>query len=102
MGQFSDVSITDDQIREHFQEYGNVVELQRPVNSRARPVCKVPFCFITFEKEEPAARLIEKGGVSVAGQVVQIKRAFRMDTHLEPKVMENGEGKTIAYKSYKP
>ena len=79
-------SITDDQIREHFQEYGNVVGLQRPVNSAARPVTKASYCFVTFDEEGPAVSLIKKGSVTVAGQIVQIKSAFRMDSHLATKV----------------
>ena len=76
MGNLSNVSISDEQIKEHFQEYGNVVELYRPVNSAARPVSKAAYCFVTFDRESTAEMLIKKGSSTVAGQVVEIGRAL--------------------------
>ena len=32
VGKFKDASITEDQIREYFTQYGQVVEIQRPVD----------------------------------------------------------------------
>ena len=66
MGKFTDISITDDQIKEHFMQYGNVVELQRPVD-RSKNEAK-NFCFVTYDKEEPAEMLLKKASVNVAGQ----------------------------------
>ena len=48
VGKFSDITITDDQIKEHFMQYGNVVELQRPVD-RSKNEAK-NFCFVTYDK----------------------------------------------------
>ena len=48
VGKFSDITITDEQIKEHFMQYGNVVELQRPVD-RSKNEAK-NFCFVTYDK----------------------------------------------------
>ena len=77
VGKFTDISITDDQIKEHFMQYGNVVELQRPVD-RSKNEAK-NFCFVTYDKEEPAEMLLKKASVNVAGQDVQIKKVSVKD-----------------------
>ncbi len=77
VGKFSDIGITDEQIKEHFSQYGNVVELQRPVD-RSKNEAK-NFCFITFDKEEPAEMLLKKASVNVAGQDVNIKKVAVKD-----------------------
>ena len=77
VGTFSDAAITDDQIWERFQEYGNVVGLQRPINSQWSG--KAAYCFVTFDCEGPVYQLAKKGSVSVAGQRVQVKKAWSRD-----------------------
>ena len=80
MGNLSNVCIADEQIKEYFQEFGNVVQVYRPsgpqVYSAARPVCKAAYCFVTFDRESTAEMLIKKGSATVAGQVVEIGRAL--------------------------
>ena len=46
-------------IREHFTQYGQVVEIQRPVD-RSKNSEPKNFCFVTFDKEEPANALLKK------------------------------------------
>jgi len=65
--------ITEDEIRSHFEQYGNVVEIQRPVD-RSKNSEPKNFCFITFDKEEPANQLLSRGTVNVSGQDVEIKK----------------------------
>jgi len=72
VGKFNN-PITEDEIRSHFEQYGNVVEIQRPVD-RSKNSEPKNFCFITFDKEESANQLLGKGGVNVAGQDVEIKK----------------------------
>jgi len=66
-------NITEDEIKSHFMQYGNVVEIQRPVD-RSKNSEPKNFCFITFDKEESANQLLSKGTVNVAGQDVEIKK----------------------------
>ena len=80
VGKFSDISITDDHIKEHFQEYGNVIRLQRPWQGQSR----APYCFVKFDSEGPVEMLLKKGSVTVAGQHVQIKKTLRADPHVPP------------------
>lgn len=73
IGKFKDPTISEDVIREHFTQYGQVVEIQRPVD-RSKNSEPKNFCFVTFDKEEPANALLKKGTVVVNGQEVEIKK----------------------------
>merc|ERR1719515_333869 len=73
IGKFKDPSISEDVIREHFEQFGTVVEIQRPVD-RSKNSEPKNFCFITFDKEEPANQLLSRGTVNVSGQDVEIKK----------------------------
>jgi len=57
IGKFKDPTISEDVIREHFTQYGQVVEIQRPVD-RSKNSEPKNFCFVTFDKEEPANALL--------------------------------------------
>jgi len=69
IGKFKDHTISEEVIREHFSQYGQVVEIQRPVD-RSKNSEPKNFCFVTFDKEEPANALLKKGTVVVEGQEV--------------------------------
>merc|ERR1719189_99608 len=73
IGKFSDPTISEEIIREHFKQYGEVVEIQRPVD-RSKNSEPKNFCFITFDKEETANALLKLGTVTVNGQEVEIKK----------------------------
>ena len=66
-------AITEDEIKAHFSQFGNVVEIQRPVD-RSKNNEPKNFCFITFDKEEPADTLLKKGSVTLNGMDVEIKK----------------------------
>ncbi len=66
-------AVTEDEIRAHFSQFGNVVEIQRPVD-RSKNNEPKNFCFITFDKEEPADTLLKKGSVHLNGMDVDIKK----------------------------
>ena len=59
IGKFKDPTISEEVIREHFTQYGQVVEIQRPVD-RSKNREPKNFCFVTFDKEEPANALLKK------------------------------------------
>ncbi len=65
--------ITEEEIKAHFAQFGNVVEIQRPVD-RSKNNEPKNFCFITFDKEEPADTLLKKGQVHLNGMDVEIKK----------------------------
>ena len=72
VGKFTQ-SIEEEAIKAHFEQYGNVVEIQRPVD-RSKNSEPKNFCFITYDKEESANQLLKKGSVTVEGQEVEIKK----------------------------
>ena len=77
VGKFNDPSITDDEIRDYFQKYGNVVGLKRPYLKGAAGKC--PYCFVTFDNKRPAEVLLQSGSVKMFGQRVQINHPTRTD-----------------------
>ena len=56
-----------------FCQFGNVVEVIRPVDKLKDDAPK-NFCFVTFDKEEPAKQLVIKGSTSIKGHQVVISR----------------------------
>lgn len=72
VGKFN-TPITEDEIKQHFSQYGNVVEVQRPVD-RSKNNEPKNFCFVTFEKEETANTLLKKASENVHGQEVELKK----------------------------
>lgn len=72
VGKFKD-NITEDDIREHFAQFGTIVEIQRPVD-RSKNNEPKNFCFVTYEKEETANQLLKKASVNIKGQEVEIKK----------------------------
>ena len=56
-----------------FCQFGNVVEIIRPVDKLKDDAPK-NFCFVTFDKEEPAKQLVIKGSTSIKGHQVVISR----------------------------
>lgn len=73
VGKFSNPSISEEEIRGHFEQYGTVVEIQRPVD-RSKNSEPKNFCFVTFEKEESADKLLKMKKLTVSGQEVEVKK----------------------------
>ena len=84
VGKFNDPSITNDEIRDYFQKYGNVVGLIRPPNWNGE-AGKCPYCFVTFDNPRPAEVLLQSGSVKMFGQRVQIKQPDRSNNRTDPR-----------------
>ena len=54
-------------------QFGSVVEVIRPVD-KLRDDAPKNFCFITFDKEEPARQLVFKGTTSLKGHQLVVSR----------------------------
>ena len=54
-------------------KFGSVVEVIRPVD-KLRDDAPKNFCFITFDKEEPARQLVFKGTTSLKGHQLVVSR----------------------------
>uniref|UniRef100_A0A453NS73 RRM domain-containing protein n=4 Tax=Poaceae TaxID=4479 RepID=A0A453NS73_AEGTS len=67
-------TLTEDDLRDHFSSYGNVVEHQIMVDhstGRSRG-----FGFVTFESEDSVERVISEGRMrDLGGKQVEIKKA---------------------------
>ena len=54
-------------------KFGSVVEVIRPVD-KLRDDAPKNFCFITFDKEEPARQLVFKGTTTLKGHQLVVSR----------------------------
>ncbi len=59
-------------IREFFSQYGNVVVIEYPFDKMKNE--KKNFCFVTFDREDPAKRLLKEGSVFLNGGEVVINK----------------------------
>ena len=64
--------LSDDVIKNHFQQYGNILEIERPFDKKANVLKN--FCFITFEREETMKQLIKKGKETIGRHEIDLKR----------------------------
>ena len=73
MGWLPCSGVTDDEIKNHFSQFGTVTEVIRPIDKSKDNTTK-NFCFVTFEKERVARKLIEEGTCIIGGHKMQIKQ----------------------------
>lgn len=64
--------LTDDEIKDHFAQYGTVANVEQPFDKIKNE--RKNFCFITFDKEEVAKKLLKEGSVFVKGHELEIKK----------------------------
>jgi len=64
--------LTDEAIKEFFGQYGNVAQIEQPFDKVKNE--RKNFCFITFDKEETAKKLLKEGTVNVQGHELEIKK----------------------------
>jgi len=73
VGKLPDSGIGEDEIREHFAQFGTIAEVIRPIDKSKDNEPK-NFCFVTFEKERVAKKLIEEGTCTIGEHTMQIKQ----------------------------
>ena len=64
--------ITDEEIKEFFEAYGTIASLEQPFDKTKNE--RKNFCFITYEKEETAKKLLKEGTVSIKGHELEVKK----------------------------
>ena len=64
--------LSDDEIKTHFSQFGTIANIEQPFDKQKNE--RKNFCFITFEKEEVAKRLLKEGTCFVNGHELEIKR----------------------------
>ena len=73
VGKLPDTGLGEDEIREHFSQFGNIAEVIRPIDKSKNNEPK-NFCFVTFERERVAKKLIEEGSCTINGHKMQVKQ----------------------------
>lgn len=64
--------ITDEEVKEFFAGYGTITNVEQPFDKQKNE--RKTFCFITFDKEEPAKTLLKEGTVTIKGHELEIKK----------------------------
>ncbi|CAL1685548.1 unnamed protein product [Lasius platythorax] len=64
--------ITDDDIKNHFGQYGNIVELQAPFDKVKNQ--RKGFCFITFDSKDVVYKLLKTPKQTINGKEVDVKK----------------------------
>lgn len=64
--------LTDDQIKDHFAQFGTIANIEQPFDKIKNE--RKNFCFITFEKEEVAKKLLKEGTVYIDAHELEIKK----------------------------
>merc|ERR1719230_1032025 len=66
-------AMSNDDIKAHFEQFGEVVEVVRPVDKQKNNEPKT-FCFITFAKEDAAKQLVKQGSTLAGENTLEIKK----------------------------
>ena len=73
VGKLPDSGVGEEEIKEYFSQYGNIAEVIRPIDKSKDNEPK-NFCFVTFERERVAKKLIEEGSCTINGHKMMIKQ----------------------------
>ncbi|XP_021947283.1 RNA-binding protein squid isoform X2 [Folsomia candida] len=65
--------ISDDEIKTYFSQFGNVVEMEMPIDKVKNQ--RKGFCFITFDNEQIVQELLKTPKQTIAGKEVDVKKA---------------------------
>jgi len=66
-------SLSKEDLQAHFEQFGSVVEVVRPVDKMKNNEPKT-FAFITFAREDAAKQLVKQGQTTINGETVEIKK----------------------------
>lgn len=64
--------LSDEEIKEFFSKHGAIAAVEQPFDKAKNE--RKNFCFITFEREETAKKLLKEGSVTVKGHELEIKK----------------------------
>lgn len=64
--------VTDDDVKEFFAQYGTIAGIEQPYDKVKSE--RKNFCFVTFDREDPAKKLLKQGTVSIKGYELEINK----------------------------
>ena len=82
--------LSDDQIREHFEAFGTIIEFEMPFDKTKNQ--RKGFGFITYEREETMKELLKKGKEQIGEHVIDLKKATPRSENFYPGGGSNGGG----------
>lgn len=71
--------MTNEEIREHFEQYGAIIDFEIPFDKAKNQ--RKGFGFITFEREETMKELIKQGKVTIGAHHVDLRKATPKPDH---------------------
>merc|ERR1719464_1488450 len=72
VGKLPDSGLNEDDVRADLEQYGTITEVVRPIDKSKNNEPK-NFCFVTFEKERIAKKLIQTGNININGHKLMVK-----------------------------
>lgn len=72
--------LSDDEIKNHFASFGTIAAIEQPFDKIKNE--RKNFCFITYEKEDVAKKLLKEGTVYINGHELDIKRVTQKDPRM--------------------
>lgn len=82
IGKLPTENCSEDEIRAHFEQFGLVVDVVRPVDKAKDDELK-PFAFVTFEREDIARQLVKLGEDVMLGHKFSIKPVITKERPLD-------------------
>ncbi|XP_066150693.1 RNA-binding protein squid isoform X2 [Euwallacea fornicatus] len=82
--------LTDDDIKEYFQQYGTVLEAEMPYDKVKSQ--RKGFCFITFESEQVVADLLKRPKQTIKEYEVDVKKATPKPDQMSYMMGRGGRG----------
>ena len=79
--------VTEEQIREHFQVYGTVVEVQLPCDRRKK---RHPYAFVKFQTEAIVEEVLKTSQQTIGGAQVEVMKA--RPKNKQNQEQQNGRG----------
>eukprot|EP00927_Polykrikos_kofoidii_P033581 TRINITY_DN283_c1_g1_i2.p1 TRINITY_DN283_c1_g1~~TRINITY_DN283_c1_g1_i2.p1 ORF type:complete len:108 (-),score=20.67 TRINITY_DN283_c1_g1_i2:179-481(-) len=63
-----------DEIRNHFKQFGEILDVSCPMHTRSRPTRALVCAFLTFEKKEAAAEALSLDGTMLCEKPIKVQR----------------------------
>lgn len=83
--------LSDESIKNFFANYGTIANIEQPFDKMKNE--RKNFCFITFDKEDVAKRLLKEATVTIEGHELDVKKVtVKAQNQMDPRSMYGGRG----------
>jgi len=79
--------LSDDDIKAHFAQFGAIAAVEQPFDKVKNE--RKNFCFITFEREDAAKKLLKEGSTTINGVELEVKKVTSRDAVARNRLRKN-------------